>query len=186
MNQPPFFFMNPKAHFMTPGAIGFIPPWVFLFLIILTFSILFPKLFRHSKTKSETLVNPYLLAFIIGSMMPIFDDISAFILGPPFAHHSLFHSLLGSVVTYLLFLGISNSRIAKYAFLGNLTHTFFNFYFDYVTLFFPISYQEFGLTDIFKIDTYWIKAFHYPIILILFLSTMLRFFLHQKKNRIDS
>lgn len=174
--------MNPKAHFMTPGSVGFIPPWVFLFIVIITFACFFPKFFKHPK--SNNIVSPYLFAFIIGSIMPIFDDLSAFIFGPPFAHHSIFHSLLGSVLTYFLFRVISSPDIAKYAFLGNLTHTFFNFYFDYVALFFPITYQEFGLTDILRIDTYWIKALHYPIILVLFLASILRFFLSQKKPRI--
>lgn len=183
MNPPSFFLINPQARFMTPGAIGFIPPWVFLFITILTLVILFPKFFSCPKSKT---ISPYLLAFFIGSLMQIFDDLSAFVFGPPFAHHSLFHSLLGSVITYFLFRIITAADIAKYAFLGNLTHTFFNFYFDYATLFFPITYQEFGLTDILKIDTYWLKAIHYPLILAFFLYSTVRFFLSQKNSPTDS
>ncbi len=175
MSRPSFSLMNPKAHFMTPGAIGFIPPWVFLFIVILTVASLYPQFFSYPKNNS--LISPYLFAFIIGTMMPIFDDLSAFIFGPPFAHHSVFHSLFGALITYLIFQIIATPDIARYAALGNLTHTFFNFYFDYVTLFFPITYKELGLTDILKVNTYWIKAIHYPIILLLFFGAILRFFL---------
>lgn len=184
MKLPEFFIMNPHAHFMAPGSVGFIPPWIFMFITIFTFVSYFPRFFRDRK--DDPIISPYLLAFFIGSLMPIFDDLSAFIFGPPYAHHSVFHSLFGSLLTYVLFRIISTPDIAKYAFFGNLTHTFFNFYFDYVTLFFPFTYREFGLTDILRIDTFWIKAIHYPIILILFFFSMLRFFHRLRIHKVNS
>lgn len=177
---PPFFLMNPQAHFMPPGAVAFIPGWIWLFIIILTLAMLFPKLFIPNKVAQKTIVNPYLLSFIIGSLMPIGDDLLAFLLGPPLAHHSLFHSLSGSLVTLVIFKIISTSQIAKYAFYGNLFHIFFNYYFDFVTLLFPFTYQEFGLTDIVKIHTYWIKTISYPAILLLFGLAILKFFIRYR------
>jgi len=184
MNSPSFFLMNPRAHFMIPGDIGFIPPWIFLFIVILAVVLLFPKLFRYPKDKY--VISPNLLAFLIGSIMPIIDDLSTFVFGPPFAHHSLFHSFIGSIITYTIFRIISTKEIAKFAFLGNLTHIFFNFYFDYVALFFPFTYQETGLADIIRVNTYWIKAIHYPIILLLFVFAILRFFLKLRNPHANS
>lgn len=174
-SSPPFFVMNAKAHRMAPGAVSFIPGWIMLFITILTLALFFPSLFPPQMSQSQ-LINTYLLVFIIGSLMPAFDDLFAFLFGPPFAHHSLFHSLFGSTLTYFFFLILGGSEIAKYAVFGNLYHIFFNFYLDYVTLFFPLTYREFGLTDIVKVSTYWIKASHYPIILLLFAIAIFTFF----------
>lgn len=179
---PSFFIPHPEFHFMEPGSVAFIPGWIILFLTILTLAILFPRLFQLSNKKQSTIINPYLLAFIVGSLMPVFDDILAFVFGPPFAHHSLFHSFFGSILTFLFFRTSSSQAIAKFAFFGNLYHIFFNFYFDYVTLFFPITYREFGLTDILHISTYWIKATHYPLIFGLFAYAVLKHFLAYKKE----
>lgn len=151
--------MHPKAHYMKPGAVAFIPGWVILFITILTGAILFPSLFPN---------NTILFIFIIGSLLPVFDDLLAFIFGPPFAHHSLFHSFPGVILTYFFFFLTGGGEIAKYAFLGNMYHIFFNFYLDVVTPFFPFSYREFGLTSITRISTYWLKVINYPIIFILF------------------
>jgi len=171
-NLPSIFIINPEAHFMEPGTVAFIPGWIILFITILTFVMLRPKLFKL----------PYLIAFTVGSLMPAFDDLFAFIFGTPFAHHSLFHSLLGPVITYLIFIFISNKKPAKYALLGNLYHIIFNFYFDFLALFFPFTYQEFGLTDIIKVNTYWIKATHYPIIFALFTYALIKYFYVYRKK----
>lgn len=175
-HTPPFFVIHAKAHHMKPGAVAFIPGWIILLITILTLAILIPSLFPEPKTVQSQLINIYLLAFIIGSLIPAFDDILAFLFGPPFAHHSLFHSFFGSILTFFFFLILSSSEIAKYALLGNLYHIFFNFYLDYVTLFFPLTYREFGLTDIIKISTYWLKAIHCPIIFVLFAYAIFKFF----------
>jgi len=180
----PLLFMNSTAHFMQPGSVAFIPAWIILEITAITIVILFPQFFKGKLTKntfSNQVVSTPFIAFIIGSLMPIFDDLFAFLFGPPFAHHSLFHSFFGVMITYILFRIISNSTYAKHAVLGNLLHIFFNFYFDYLTLFFPLTYQEFGLTDIIKVNTYFIKAVNYPIIFILFAFAILKFF-HQQKN----
>lgn len=182
-SQPPFFLMNPQAHFMPPGTVAFIPGWIWLFIIILTLAMLSPKLFIPKKADKEAIISPYLLSFIIGSLMPIGDDLLTFLLGPPLAHHSLFHSILGSLITFTIFKLISTNQIAKYAFYGNLFHIFFNYYFDFVTLFFPFTYQEFGLTDIIKIHTYWIKAVSYPAILLLFGLAILKFFIQYRSSK---
>lgn len=174
-NNPPFFVMNAKAHRMAPGAVSFIPGWIMLFITILILALFFPSLFPYSQISQSQLINAYFLAFIIGSLMPAFDDLFAFLFGPPFAHHSLFHSFFGSILTYFFFLILGGSEIAKYALFGNLYHIFFNFYLDYVTLFFPLTYREFGLTDIIKVSTYWIKAIHYPLILLLFVIAVFAF-----------
>lgn len=176
MNFPNFLVINPTAHYMQEGAVAFIPGWIWLEIIVITIALLYPKLFSKDKKQKYSIINPYFLAFLIGSLMPAFDDLLAFVLGEPFAHHSLFHSLIGSVITYAIFWIISNKDFAKYALFGNLTHTFFNFYLDYVTLFFPLTYQEFGLTDITNISTYWLKVIHYPIILILFIYAIFKTF----------
>lgn len=177
----PYFFINPSSHFMKEGAVALIPGWIWLEMIVFTLAIFKPDLFRvSSKTKTQ-IISPPLFAFILGSLMPVFDDIFAFLLGPPFAHHSLFHSLIGSIITFLSFRLIANKKIAIYALVGNLLHIFFNFYLDYVSLFFPFTYQEFGLTDILRINTYWLKVIHYPIILGLFILSTLKFFLNLKK-----
>lgn len=167
-NSPPIFRMHPKAHYMKPGAVAFVPGWVILFITILTAATLFPSLFLNSPSDSVFPINSFLFAFIVGSLLPVFDDLFAFLFGPPFAHHSLFHSFIGSALTYTLFFFVGGSEIAKYAFLGNLYHILFNFYLDVVTPFFPFSYREFGLTSITRISTYWLKVIHYPIIFILF------------------
>lgn len=171
-NIPSFLIKNPSAHFMEAGAIGFVPAWIILLTTILTFAMLKPKFFRHHT----------FFAFVIGSLMPVLDDLFAFVFGPPFAHHSVFHSLFGPVISFLLFLLISNKRVAKFAFLGNLYHIIFNLYFDRATPLFPFTYQEFGLTDALGINTYWIKAAHYPIIFILFACAVIKFFTKYKNK----
>lgn len=173
MNFPTFFTKHPDAYFADPGSINFIPAWVILLVVIITFALLRPKIFAHK----NTLISPLLLAFILGSLMPVFDDLLTYLFGPPFAHHSLFHSVItGPLITYTLFLLIGNRLLAKYAVVGNLTHTLFNFTFDVVALFFPLTYQEFGLTNIIFVSTYWIKALGYPVILILLFYSITRFF----------
>ncbi len=182
-NTPSIFVMNQRSHFMEPGTIVFIPPWIVLLIVILTIAIhpWSAKLFSLKSRQKATLISPYLLAFIIGSLMPAFDDLLTFVFGPPFAHHSVFHSLGGSVLTYVFFYVISTKKIAKYALIGNFVHTLFNFYFDRVTLFFPLTYQEFGLADIIRLNTYWLKAIHYPIIILLFFYAIIKYFLSYKK-----
>lgn len=181
-NIPPILQINPAAHFMEPGAVAFVPGWIILLITVITLALLFPKLFSISpQTASPSKIfNPYLLAFIVGSLMPIFDDLLAFVFGPPFAHHSIFHSLIGPLITYLLFRLISTDQIAKYALFGNLYHVVFNFYLDRVTLLFPFTYQEWGLTDLTAISTYWLKVINYPIIFLLFAWAIIRFFLNFK------
>lgn len=184
MNEiPNFLIINPGARFMEPGTIGFIPPWIMLLIVVLTLAInpWSSKLFHSNDKQKDSPISPLLLAFIIGSLMPAFDDLLTFVFGPPFAHHSVFHSLVGSLLTYVIFIAISTKNIAKYALFGNFAHILFNFYFDRLTLFFPLTYQEFGLTDIININTYWIKAIHYPIILLLFFYSLLKYFLQFKK-----
>lgn len=185
-NIPAIFQINPSAHFMEAGSVAFIPGWIILLITIITLALLFPKLFSVTqKLASETRIfNPHLLAFILGSLMPVFDDLLTFIFGPPFAHHSLFHSFIGTATTYFLFRIIATREAAKYAFFGNLYHILFNFYLDYVTFFFPFSYREFGLTDIIRVSTYWLKAIHYPIILLLFVFSIVRYFRALKSETI--
>lgn len=162
---------------MESGAVAFVPGWIILLITVITLALFFPKLFSMSqKTSPSNIFNPYLLAFIVGSLMPIFDDLLAFVFGPPFAHHSIFHSLIGPLITYLLFRLISTNQIARYALFGNLYHIMFNFYLDYVTLFFPFTYREFGLADIIGVSTYWLKVIHYPIIFLLFVFSIVRYF----------
>ena len=172
---PPIFTMNQTAHYMKPGAVAFIPGWIILFITILTIAILFPTLFPNTPNSSYP-ISPLLFAFLIGSLLPAFDDLLAFLFGRPFAHHSLFHSFVGSVITYVSFLVLSGGEVAKYALFGNLYHIFFNFYLDVVTPFFPFTYREFGLTDITKVSTYWLKVIHYPLIFILFAWSIIVFF----------
>lgn len=161
---------------MKPGTVAFVPGWIILFITILTLATLFPSFFQSEQISKQLIINPFLFAFILGSLMPAFDDLLAFLFGPPFAHHSLFHSLIGVLLTYLLFLLIGTSDIAKYALLGNLYHILFNFYLDYVTPFFPFTYREFGLTNLIRVSTYWLKVIHYPIIFILFAWAVFTFF----------
>ena len=175
-NTPPIITIHPKAHYMEPGTVAFIPGWIILFITILTMAVLFPSLFPNTTQSNTILINPLLFAFIIGSLMPTFDDLLAFLFGPPFAHHSLFHSFLGSTITYIAFLIMGGSENARYVFMGNLYHIFFNFYLDIVTPFFPFSYREFGLTSLIKVSTYWLKVIHYPIIFILFAWAVFIFF----------
>ncbi len=176
LNMNPF--MNPNAHFITPGSVNFIPAWILLLIAIFTYAFWFPKNFAHK----NYLISPLLAAFILGSLMPAFDDLFTYLFGPPFAHHSLFHSITtGPIITYALFFLLTKSKkIAKYAVIGNLAHTFFNFYFDSVTLFFPFSLQEFGLGYLTGIPTYIIKTISYPILLILFFTSLVKYF---KKNK---
>lgn len=168
------FKMNSEAHYMKPGAVAFIPGWVLLFITILTLTILKPDIFFISVQSShQQIISPFLLAFILGSLMPAFDDLFTYIFGRPFAHHSLFHSFFGLVITYLVFYIVSNPTVAIYAIFGNIYHIFFNFLLDYTTLFFPLTYREFGLTDIIKLSTYQIKVVFYPLILVLFAYAVL-------------
>lgn len=169
-----FFSMSPTAHHMKPGAVAFIPGWILLFITILTLAILYPGVFET--TNPSQVISSLLLAFILGSLMPAFDDLFAFCFGPPFAHHSLFHSFLGIMVTFLIFYIFAGSNIAIYAALGNSYHIFFNFFLDYTTLFFPLTYREFGLTDIIRLSTYQIKVVFYPLILLLFAYAVLSAF----------
>lgn len=177
-NIPPIFQINPAAHFMEPGTVAFVPGWIILLITVITLTLLFPKLFlvNHKLSSENKIFNSYLLAFIVGSLMPVFDDLLAFIFASPFAHHSLFHSLLGVALTYFLFRVISTHPIAKYAFFGNLYHIFFNFYLDYVTFFWPFTYREFGFTEFVRVDTYWLKAVNYPIAFLLFMFSIVRYF----------
>lgn len=183
--NPPTFLMNPKSYFSTPGTVSFIPGWIWLLIVIFTIGLLLPRIFfpkRRDIRISNNLINPYFLAFIIGSMMPAFDDLLAYVFGPPYAHHSLFHSIFGSLVTLLIFRIFSTPKVAAYAFFGNLTHTIFNFYLDTVTPFFPFTYQEWGLTHVIKVNTYWIKAIHYPLILMLFVFSIIKFYRYSNKK----
>jgi len=173
-NTKPPFTINKKSHFMKPGAVAFIPGWIMLFILVLTLAIFFPDFFGKSLNNYPFSIG--LLAFILGSLMPAFDDLFGFVFGPPFAHHSLFHSFAGLFVTYIIFLVIGDQSIAQYALYGNATHIIFNYYLDYTTLFFPFTYREFGLTHIIKIHTYWIKAINYPIILLAFALALLKIF----------
>lgn len=177
MNTPPFF--HSEAHVMQAGSVAFIPGWIMLLIVVFTIALLKPNFFKHKKSK---VISPLLLSFVLGNLMPAYDDILAYLLGPPFAHHSLFHSLVGPFIAYVVFYLISNKKIAKYAALGNLTHIVFNFYLDWTTLFFPFTYREFGLTHIIGVHTYWIKAIHYPIILVVFGITVAKH-LHSFKNK---
>lgn len=185
-NTTALFFMNNSAHFMQPGSVAFVPPWIIFEIAVITIALLFPKLFKDNTTKPfriASVISAPLVAFITGSLVPILDDFFAFLFGPPFAHHSLFHSLMGIIITYMLFRLISKQEYAIFAVLGNLFHIFFNFYFDYLTLFFPFTYREFGLTDIIGINTYLIKITHYPIIFILFAFAILKFFRLRNKTQ---
>lgn len=161
--------MNPTAHYMIPGTVAFIPGWILLFITILTLAILQPTLFIYTGSSSYgNIISPFLLIFTIGSLMPAFDDLFAYIFGKPFAHHSLFHSFAGTVTTFIIFYFLGGFEIGKYALLGNFYHIFFNFFLDYTTLLFPLTYREFGLTHIIKITTYQIKVVFYPLILLIF------------------
>lgn len=170
----PKFFMNPSAHMMKPGTVAFIPGWIILQMIIITIAVWFPNIFQGNLYQG--VISVYFLAFIIGSLIPVFDDILAFIFGPPFAHHSLFHSLFGSLLIYSVTRLFIGEQLVLYISTGQIVHIIFNYYLDYVTLFFPISYQEWGLTDITRISTYWLKAIHYPLILVCFLLSILKVF----------
>lgn len=168
---------------MQPGTVAFIPGWIILLIVILTISLAFPKLFfcKNSSKNSNQIINPLLLALIIGSLMPAFDDFLAFVFGPPFAHHSLFHSFLGPILTFILFRIISNPRITKFAVLGNICHILFNFYLDYVAFLYPLTNKEFGLSNLVHLSTYNLKVIHYPIIFLLFAFFSLKYFLNQRK-----
>lgn len=174
-DSPPIFTMHSRAHYMKPGAVAFIPGWIILFITILEVAILFPSFFPGGSVNLYP-INSFLFAFIIGSLLPSFDDLFAFVFGPPFAHHSLFHSLPGAVLTYIFFFLLAGSEVAGYAFFGNLYHIFFNFYLDVVTLFFPFTHREFGLTNLTGISTYWLKVINYPIIFILFAWAIITFY----------
>ena len=168
--------MDPKSHFMEPGAVAFVPGWVILFIIILSMGAVFPGLFVSNNNLGSNVINPAFFAFIVGSLMPVFDDLLAYIFGKPFAHHSLFHSFLGPIITYVFFLVLS-PNYASYAFMGNLSHSFFNFYLDRVAFFFPFSYKEHGLSDLVGVGTRALKAIHYPLIFLFFAYSLLKFFL---------
>lgn len=177
MSIPNFFVKNSQSYFIEPGSINFIPAWIMLLIAVLAIALAFPAKFA----KKGRPIDPFLLAFISGSLMPAFDDLLTFVFGPPFAHHSLFHSVLtGPLITYLLFYFLGKKKIATYAVIGNLTHTFFNFSLDTVALFFPVTYEEWGLTNIIFVNTYWIKAFVYPFLLTAFSVAILRYFKTQK------
>ena len=176
-------FMNPAAHFIQPGTVDFVPAWIIMIIAIIDLALLFPKFFAYHKESQLKIISPFLLFFLFGSLMPIFDDILAFIFGPPFAHHSLFHSLFGSLLTFVIFRLLSTNRIAFFALFGNLFHIFFNFYFDTVTLFFPLTYQQNGLTDVIKLNTYWIKAITYPVIFLTYSYLMVKYSLHLRKEQ---
>lgn len=176
-------FMNPASNFITPGSVDFVPAWIIMIITILELAIIFPKYFTYSKQSKLKIISPYLLFFFFGSLMPIFDDIFSFVFGPPFAHHSIFHSLLGSILTFTIFRLLSTKNIALFALYGNLYHIFFNFYFDSVTLFFPLTYQQYGFTDLIGLRTYWIKAINYPIIFSVFLFLLVKFSIQFKERR---
>lgn len=176
------FTLNPNSHYMQPGAVAFIPGWIILFLTIIILLLAFPQVFKTKKDYPKQIISPLLLAFIIGSLMPIIDDLSAFIFGPPFAHHSFFHSIFGLIITYSLFRFLSTTEIAKYSFLGNLYHLFFNYYLDRTTLFFPFTYNEYGLTDLIGVSTYNLKAINYPLIFIALIIFLIKYLIAQKKK----
>ena len=175
--------MSADAHFMQPGSVDFVPAWIIMIITILELAIIFPRFFTYSKDSKLKIISPLLLSFFFGSLMPIFDDILVFLFGPPFAHHSIFHSISGSILTFTIFRLLSTKEIALFALYGNLFHIFFNFYFDTVTLFFPLTYRQFGFTDLVKLSTYWIKAINYPIIFSVFLFLLVKFSIQMKKEK---
>lgn len=174
MDNSLFPLFNPGAHFIEPGSVDFVPAWIIMIITILEAAIIFPKFFTEDRESKLKVISPFLLFFFFGSLMPIFDDILAFLFGPPFAHHSVFHSLFGTGLTFITFSLLTTKRLALFALFGNLYHVFFNFYFDYVTLFFPLTYGQYGLTDITGLDTYWIKAITYPVIFLVFLFLIVK------------
>ncbi len=167
------FVKKKEDHIMLAGSVAFIPGWIMLFIVILTIVMLFPNLFPSTNNQA---ISPALLAFIIGSLIPAFDDLLAFVFGKLFAHHSIFHSFTGVLIIYVFSLILSTPEIAKYFLLGGLFHLFFNYYLDYTTLFFPFTYREYGLTDLTKISTYGLKVIHYPIIILLFCFAIFKYF----------
>lgn len=175
--------MSPEANFIQPGSVDFVPAWIIMIITIIELSLIFPKIFIHNRDTKLKIISPLLLFFFFGSLMPIFDDLLTFIFGPPFAHHSVFHSMTGALLTFAIFRVISTNRLALYAFYGNFFHIFFNFYFDAVTLFFPLTYQQYGLTDLVALSTYWIKAIHYPIIFLGFLYLMVKFSIQLRSEK---
>lgn len=174
--------MNVGSHFIQPGAVDFVPAWIIMIIMIFELAILFPKFFSTAKDNQFKTISPLLLFFFFGSLMPIFDDMLAFIFGPPFAHHSVFHSLFGLILTFIIFRLLSTKKFAFYAFYGNLFHIFFNFYFDSVTLFFPLTYYQYGFTDFVGLSTYWIKAIHYPFIFVVYLFLIVKLSTQLKKE----
>lgn len=179
-------FMNPQASFVQPGSVDFVPAWIIMIITVIEISLVFPKFFNHNRKTSQEkgvrIISPVLLFFLFGSLMPIFDDIFAFLFGPPFAHHSVFHSIPGAILTFAIFRILSTERLALHALFGNLYHIFFNFYFDSTTLFFPLTYQQYGLSDLIKVNTYWIKAIHYPIIFFGFIYLMIKTSIQEKRG----
>jgi len=176
-NIPSLFIINPNSHYMEPGTVAFIPGWIVLFITIIALALRFPHFF-----KKWGVISPLFLAVIVGSLIPALDDIFAFFFGPPFAHHSLFHSLIGTILTYISFKIMFPKSIAAFAFFGNMFHILFNYFLDYTTLFYPFTLKEFGFSDIIGIDTYWIKAIVYPLIFVLFVYSVTKYLISYKKS----
>jgi hypothetical protein len=136
---------------------------------------MFPGYFIFEKGKGKV-ISPLYLAVLIGTLAPAFDDLLAFVFGSKFAHHSLFHSMFGPLIVFLSFLVISKRKVAWFAAAGNMAHILFNFTFDRITPFFPLSFREWGLGDMIGVNTYWIKAICYPFILFVFIFSVIRYY----------
>lgn len=114
------------------------------FLMWLTIGIILLMKFPIERVGN---INPYALIMIVGVSAPILDDVLAFIVGPPFSHHSFFHSLFGPLAMYLCFFFLLNKDFARYAAMGNAIHVIFNFV-DSTSLFFPFVFRGIGLSTI--------------------------------------
>lgn len=153
-----------KKVFTTPaGMTGYISATVWLLFVALSL-ILFWR-----KRWDGKIIDVKFLLFILGSTVPLLDDLLAFYPGAPFSHHSLFHSLLGVVLVFILVQFIFRIPNTKYLIFGHSTHIFFNFIIDYVSLFYPFTVNEFSFSQLLPLSSAEVKIFLYPTIILLFL-----------------
>jgi len=112
-------------------------------------------------------VNPFMLALLLGTGLPILDDVLS-VFSKRFDHHSLFHSFFGAALAYAFFHVVFSPNVAYFVLAGQLIHMGYNFLTFDASLFFPLTKRNYGIYSLFGISRVRIKMVVIPLALLFF------------------
>jgi len=155
--------MSGEVFITQPGEVGHIP--VFL-IVVLGFIFL-------SRLINRGVMSWKLEALLIGASIPVWDDLLAFFIGEPFSHHSLMHSFIGLLLSFVVLVIIMGNGWGRHVFLGHLSHILYNFVVEYIPAFFPWHIKEISMSRLFSLQSAEMKMIIYPVILFIFFFSVL-------------